>query len=192
MDFSKAVDLMAQAELEIRMQISKGNDADYDAMFDCLKLAQRLHGFIDELSHVGETVATDEASDAHKQQVEQEAKDVFPLYFVHEDKLWKVSLRSGDSGELYKKSLPFADVKILCSKIHELLDSSDFFSMASLDAGVPAMPSYKSQITVMALVKAGLLESVGRGKYALTRGASRSERKWIETLKEMNPKPELL
>lgn len=191
MNFTEAIKHLNEAEQSLRRQIGESDEENYDSMFRCLEIAQKIRDIASELA--APQVQKKNVQAAVSDKVSNAPDDSeFPAYFVYEDKLWKVALRSDDSGELYKKSLPFSDAKIVCSAVHKLLDSGDVFTMSEAEKELDGMPTYKIQITVMALVKTGCFATAGRGKYGIAPGASRAERRWVDLLKTQQVRPELL
>jgi chemotaxis regulatin CheY-phosphate phosphatase CheZ len=191
MDFTEAIKHLDEAEQALRQQIARSTSEDYDSMFRCLEIAQKVKDISNELSRPQESV-NEIIKNTGISATQSLNNTEFPVYFVHENKLWKVAMRSDESGKQYKKSLPFSDAKTICSTIHSLLNNSDIFTMAETEKALKDMPTYKIQITVMALVKAGCFTAAGRGKYTISQGASRSERRWIEVLSAQKVMSELL
>ncbi len=191
MDFTEAIECLNEAEQSLRRQIGASAGGDYDSMFRCLEIAQKIRDIASELSAPKDVKIKAAESNVALASMDSDRTE-FPVYFVYEEKLWKVAPRSDESGKCYKKSLPFSDAKSVCSVIRKLLDSADVFTVSAVEKALSGMPVYKIQITVMALMKAGCFVAAGRGRYGVAPGASRVERRWVDLLKAQQARPELL
>lgn len=192
MDFSRAIDLLEQAEGELLNQL--GTKSSYEEKQRCLDYSESIHEIVNALTSFGKgTAPQSEPAALNPGTISKDSSSLdYPLYFVYEDKLWKVAPRSKGSSSLYKKSIQFSDAKSICNVIHELLSSHEVLLISDIEEKMEDIPVYRIQLTVMALVKTGLFVSVGRGKYALDAGKSKSLRKWIESLKALPVHEELL
>lgn len=198
MDCTKAIDALKTAEDELLCLIS--SDCSYDKKQTLLMYSRSVHNLVNGIEGMGrsldaapDSVAFEgESSSLPESEARKDGSADFPAYFVYVDKLWKVAKRSGESDALYRKSVPYADVRIVCSTVHSILGGFDSFTTADVEKQMESVPAYKIQITIMALVQAGVLVSAGRGKYSLVAGSSSSDRKWLDALKALPVRADLV
>lgn len=204
MNYKKAIENLQAAELELRKQIATGNSAvDYDDFYDCLNYAQQINELIAVLK-AGKTTPSKAktASKAQKKTETQTPKkentpapkaDELPTYFLFNDKLWKVATRGKDSDSLYHKSVPKEDVEIVTEAISKAFKKPGSATISSIENNLrPSLPTYKTQITVMALVKAGVLKSAGRGKYSPASDSPITQPDLMDALENMAVHTDLL
>ncbi len=113
----------------------------------------------------------------------------FPVYFVSRSKLYKYGKR--DKGGLYKKSVDIRDVESICERFADIYQGSPV-TMGELESQFPEMPSYRLQVTVMALTHIGVLSAVGRGRYALKNDSRINPHEWLNELEKLPERRDLL
>lgn len=204
MNYKKAIENLQAAELELRKQIATGNSAvDYDDFYDCLNYAQQINELIAVLKAgkttspkakpVSKTPKKAETKTPKKENLPAPKADELPTYFLFNDKLWKVATRGKDSNSLYHKSVPKEDVEIVAEAISKTLKKPGSATISSIENNLrPSLPTYKTQITVMALVKAGVLKSAGRGKYSLASNRPITQSDLMDALENMAVHTDLL
>lgn len=85
------------------------------------------------------------------------------------------------------------DVEIVLAAISKALKAQPVVTIADIEASLSTkLPSYKTQITTMALLNAGILKSAGRGKYSLANNSPVSRRGFMNALERLKPQIDLL
>jgi len=170
MDFTDVIDKLGEAE---RLLLSKilvaGN---YTEREYCLQLARALHDFENKIVEEGSS-ASSKPEGEHPgtptngviSSFAETKTSEFPLYFLHEDKLYKVGERRDRPGQLYRKTVPLDDFRSISRTISSLLCTNPIFAMSDIKRKLPGVPDYRLQIVVMSLVEVGTLQVAGRGKY---------------------------
>lgn len=190
MDFTRAVDNLKAAEDELLKLIAQ--DCSYEEKRRCLDYSKAVHDLVLELE--GSLSLEDLVKEMTPAPVESSECDEldFPLFFVYEGKLWKVARRSGAVDALYWKSALLSEVRNVCGTLCQMPVDASIFTVADVEGFLKELPTYKIQLTVMALLKAGMLKQAGRGKYAFADGAIRAEKRLVEAIESLPAYPELL
>lgn len=197
MDFSQAISYLGKAEQELLRLI--GSDSSYEDKGRCLEYSQMVHGIVGELENFSRDSAIAKGAPAsvlseqpsEKRTPQDASDDVFPIFFVHDGKLWKVASRSGNSDSHYHKSMPFSDVGPIVTSIRKLTQNGAF-TISSMEKLHSDIPVYRIHLTVGALMQVGLLRSAGRGKYEVVPGGPQSDQKWVEALNGLPVRVEYL
>lgn len=189
MNFAQTIAHLQSAEQELLSLIAQ--DCSYEEKRRCLEYSSSIHDLIAELSAATPKEAASPIKDA-VQRGREEAGNDYPLFFVHDGKLWKVAQRGGSADSLYWKSAPLAEVRLICGALRKMPAAPMAFTIADAEDLLDGVPTYKIQLTVMALLKAGTLQQAGRGKYAFVEGAPRIENKLLDALDSLPAHPELL
>lgn len=203
MDYSKAIGYLRSAEQELRSQISVDtNGSDYEVLYDCLKYAQQVSELIKVLEGMGKPVTVETNVPQQKayatskkpkksQEILPEGK--LPAYFIYQDKLWKIAKSTKDTESLYHKSVATSDVEIVLDAVSKALKAQRVVTIADIENSFNVKPpSYKTQITTMALLATGILKTVGRGKYSLAGNSSVTRRGFMNALERLKPRTDLL
>lgn len=179
---------------------SSGNGRiDYDKVSSLLSASQQLEEIgidLDALLQSGPernklsvSIEIDRDSSAvsrwAKRSLTQAYSNVYPKYYVEDGKLVKVGKSSDGSGSQYKKGVSLEEVELICKIILKLGERGTIYIRELESALSGAVKPYKINITVMALVEAGVLKDAGRGKYEFTTYILKSPRMWVSRLKEL-------
>ena len=202
MSVSTAIDLLKQAESALLSQISStdASDGDYDVRFACLTYAKKVHDLTQEITDIQqqnprESVPTQSAvalapTSSPTAGITQDYR--FPLFFIHNGKLWKIAERKDEARSRYTKSIALQNVNDICQAIHAVLASQPSFTVDGVkDQLGGGEPPYRIQLTVGALCEADCLVSAGRGKYTHM-GEEKTPEEWVNALKELPEHSELL
>ena len=201
MSISTAIDLLKQAESALLSQISStdASDGDYNVRFACLTYAKKVHDLTQEIAATQqsprESVPTQPAvapapAPSPTTGITQDYR--FPLFFIHNGKLWKIAERKDEARSRYTKSIALQNVNDICQAIHAVLTSQPSFTVDGVkDQLGGGEPPYRIQLTVGALCEAGCLVSAGRGKYTHM-GEEKTSEEWVNELKELPVHSELL
>lgn len=185
---------------------SNGTTPDYDAIERYLAFSRRIESLKTEFgvvisqkhsisceNRVRNTVNPniDYLSNSPQHRNSNSAANEFPLYFFSKQKLYKIGKRTDGSGSLYKKAVPIDDVIVICRCIASMTGRGPV-ATTELESSLHNMPTYKIQVTTMALIKAKVLTEVGRGKYKLRTDVVTSPDDWIGRLRNLEERRDLL
>ncbi len=169
MDFTDVLKTLKESE---KLLLSKILDTeDYGEKERCLHLAHEIRDIQEEIVEFDKGARSSSYGfERQTPAVIEEPKEKalsstqFPVYFFHGNKLYKVGTRRDSSTELYKKTVPIESFRDISSAIVDLARGGDF-TIAQLRGRLGNVPEYRLQVTVMALVKSGILQVKGRGRY---------------------------
>ena len=203
----KTLDLISTSSSE------EGQPIDYDRMQDYLALARRINqvyssmekisGFKSTSGSTAEAAVPSRTSNREKEENLLDSKPVycpplfddidsqFPMYFISDDRLYKIGSSQKEHGQLYKKSVVLSDVYAVLDNLAELVYSNSPITIGALNQRLD-FPSYKIQVTIMALIECEVLVTVGRGRYELVDHSDPSPSSWMSLLHQLPERGDLL
>lgn len=198
-------ELFEKLERSLLSLVASGDTTDYERLTQYLAFAQEIHNLSERFRRISAPKEMgahssehkpDNAAHRHAKKTPEPSSKINPgepVYFIHGSSLVKMGISSSEAGGLYKKTVPLAAVELICDGIEQQLTKLSHISSSDLQ-NVLSMPSYKVQITIMALVAAGAIRQIGRGKYS-TEGVLRTiptKHKLLETLQALPKHNDLL
>lgn len=178
MPISETKNLFADLEKSLRSLISEDATSDYNRLSGYLACAQEINAISKRFQQLtgqeAEVIHRCQHTTNHVNDIEAEERSLdtplelspgSPIYFIYKNNLYKIGMSSSGADRMYRKVIPADDAKSICGGIVGQLKTHSHIDSTQLQSDLP-FPGYKIQMTIMALVSAGAIRQVGRGKYA--------------------------
>lgn len=186
MSVESTTSLFRELEGSLRSLVGSEDISDYERLAAYLNLAKEVHCLGKQFQNIVGSPANSNSRELPKagspkksaatsirlhhdlETLDPTLNPGSPIYFVYNDELIKLGVAHSGGAKLYKKSVKLTEVKSIASAFIHLAATSPVVGAADIQDELKGCPLYKIQTTLLALVVAGALQQMSRGKYSLS------------------------